>query len=399
MQVTKDITWVGVLDPDLEVFDVVIPTEWGTTYNSYLIKAEKPCLIDTVKVNFTDEFLHKVEQEIDLNEIEYLVVNHTEPDHSGAVGALLEKAPHIKVYGTRPAVQFLQEQIKRDFEAVIVKHNDTLDLGNKTLRFIMAPFLHWPDTMFSYLEEDEILFTCDGFGSHYCDPEGRMFVSEIGDITPHIKYYYEAIMSPFKPKILEAVEKVRPLAIKMIATGHGPILDRDFWHAVDLYQEWSGTGVKADPKIVIGYASAYGHTKMMADLIAEGVRSAGQEPVLIDFANDSEHVIKAALQDFDGLVVGSPTINADAVEPVWRALSHVSAITSKGKLAAVFGNYGWSGEAVDLLENRLERMRLAVVQPGLKVRFGLSEENREQCREFGRTFARAFIKEAQPQRS
>jgi len=397
MQVTSDITFVGVLDPDLEIFDVVIPTEWGTTYNSYLIKAEKPCLIDTVKADFADEFLQKVEQEIALDKIEYLVVNHTEPDHSGAVGALLEKAPHVKVYGTRPAIQFLREQVKRDFAAVVVSHNDTLDLGNKTLRFISAPFLHWPDTMFTYLEEDQILFTCDGFGSHYCDPDGRMFASQIGDLTPHVKYYYDSIMSPFKPKILEAVEKVRQLPLKMIATGHGPILDQDFWKLVDLYEQWSGGEPKANPRIVVGYVSAYGHTRLMAELIAEGVKSETKEDVvLLDFANDSPHVVKTALQEFDGLIIGSPTINADAVEPVWRALSYVSAITAKGKLAAVFGNYGWSGEAVGLLENRLERMRLALVQPGLKIRFGLSEQDREQCIEFGKTFARAFIKEAQP---
>jgi len=396
MQVAPDIKWVGVLDPDLRVFDVVIPTKWGTTYNSYLIKADKPCVIDTVKINFTEEFLAKLEQEIPLEEIRYLIVNHTEPDHSGAVGALLERAPQIEVFGSRAAIQFLREQVNRDFTAHVVAHNQTLDLGNKTLRFIMAPFLHWPDTMFTYLEEDEILFTCDGFGSHYCDPQGRMFASEVGDFTEAIKHYYDSIMSPFKPKILEAIAKIRPLSIKMIATGHGPILDQDLWRVVDLYQQWSEFGLRMNEpkKVVVGYASAYGHTKKMAELIAEGVRQVPDiEVVLLDMAQDDPEKIAAELQSFDGLILGSPTINADVVAPVWQALNAVSAITSKGKLAAVFGNYGWSGEAAELLENRLERMRLAVVQPALKVRFSLTAEDQQRCLEFGERFAQAFVQQ------
>lgn len=393
MQVTKDISWVGVLDPDLEVFDVVIPTIWGTTYNSYLIKAERPCLIDTVKANFTKVFLEKLEREIDLDQIQYLVVNHTEPDHSGAVGALLERVPGITVYGTRAGIQFLKEQVKRDFNAVVVEHNDTLDLGNKRLRFIMAPFLHWPDTMFTYLEEDQILFTCDGFGSHYCDRQGRMFASEVDDFTAAVKHYYDSIMSPFKPKVLEAVAKIRSLPIRMIATGHGPILDQNFWRIVDLYEEWSDAPVKERPKVVIGFVSAYGHTRAMAELIASGVQSQGGfEVIQLDFGGASDAEIKRVMSDFDGLIIGSPTINADVVEPVWRALSYVSAINAKGKLASAFGNYGWSGEAVGLLENRLERMRMAIVQPGLKVRFSLSDQDRQRCVEFGKTFAQAMIK-------
>jgi len=381
------------MDPDLKVFDVVIPTDWGTTYNSYLIKAERPCLIDTVKENFTEEFMAQLEREIDLNQIQYLVVNHTEPDHSGAVGALLERVPGITVYGTRAGIQFLREQVKRDFNAVVVDHNDTLDLGNKRLRFIMAPFLHWPDTMFTYLEEDQILFTCDGFGSHYCDPQGRMFASQVDDFTAAVKHYYDSIMSPFAPKVQEAVAKIRNLPINMIATGHGPILDQGFWRIVDLYEQWSDAPVKQRPRVVIGYVSAYGHTRLMAELIAAGVQSQGDFDVVpIDLGSASDAEIKRVMSDFDGLIIGSPTINADVVEPVWRALSFVSAIHAKGKLASAFGNYGWSGEAVGLLENRLERMRMAIAQPGLKVRFGLSDQDRERCVEFGRAFAQAMIK-------
>ena len=306
MQVTKDVSWVGVLDPDLAVFDVVIPTKWGTTYNAYLINTDKPCLIDTVKANFTKVFLNQLEQEIDLDQISTFVVNHTEPDHSGAAGALWSEFPGLQCMVPGQVFSF-KEQVKRDFDAVVVNHNDTLDLGSKRLRFIMAPFLHWPDTMFTYLEEDQILFTCDGFGSHYCDPEGRLFASETGDFTEAVKHYYDSIMSPFKPKILESVAKIRPLSISMIATGHGLILDQGFWNVVDLYEQWSSAPAKLHPKIVIGFVSAYGHTKVMADLIAAGVRSRGQfDMVLLDFGNTSDTGIKQAMADFDGLIIGSP---------------------------------------------------------------------------------------------
>lgn len=395
MRLTKDITWVGVLDPDLRIFDVVVPTEWGTTYNSYLIKAEQACLIDNVKFEFTTEFVDKLTNEIDLTDLKYLVVNHTEPDHSGSIKALLELAPHLQVYSSRAGIQFLREQVNMDFNAVVVGHNDVLDLGDKKLRFIMAPFLHWPDTMFTYLEEDQILFTCDGFGAHYCDPEGRMLESQLDDFTEATKHYYEYTMSPFKPKILEAIDKIRDLPIRLIATGHGPILDRDPWRVVDLYQQWSSQESNDKEKyVLVGYVSAYGHTKKMAQLIAEGVeKHRGIKAILVDFANTSLAEITDNFEKVQGLIVGSPTINADAVEPVWRALSHLSGITARGKLAASFGNYGWSGEAAELIEQRLEKMRLAIVQPNLKLRFGLTEADEERCRQFGYDFGRALVKE------
>ena len=240
MEIRKGIHWVGVLDPGLEIFDIVIPTQWGTTYNSYLIEADEPALVDTVKGNFTEEFLEKLEERIDLANLKHLIVNHTEPDHSGAVGELLRRAPHLKVHGSRAAIQFLREQVNMDFDAHVVGENDSLDLGNRRLRFIMAPFLHWPDTMFTYLEGEGVLFTCDAFGSHYSPPEGKLLESEQAeDFTEAIRYYFDSIMSPFKPKVQEAVAKVGSLDIDLIATGHGPILDRDPWRVVDLYRRWS----------------------------------------------------------------------------------------------------------------------------------------------------------------
>ncbi len=393
MQIRPGIHWVGVRDPDLEIFDVVIPTEYGTTYNSYVLEADEPVLIDGVKKEFEEEWFAKLEQVIDLAELRHVVVNHTEPDHSGSIKELLRRAPHVIVHGTRPALQFLSEQVNMDFQKRIVGENDVLDLGNRRLRFIMAPFMHWPDTMWTFLEGEGVLFTCDGFGSHFCFPEGKILASQQEvDFTGAVEYYFEKIMGPFRGKVQEALPKLVGLELDLIATGHGPILDVDVERFIKLYDEWSRVGHSPERKrIVVAYASAYGHTKRMAELIAEG--AAGNplvDVLLLDAAQADPDAVAEAVSSFDALIVGSPTINADAVYPVWRVLEAVSAITAKGKAAAVFGNYGWSGEAVALLEERLEKMRLVVGHPPLKVRFGLTAEDEERCRAMGAAVAESI---------
>ena len=392
MQIRPGIHWVGVRDPDLEIFDVIIPTEFGTTYNSYLIDADEPALVDGVKLQFQDEFFAKLEEKIDLKDLKHLIVNHTEPDHSGSIKELLRRAPHLIVHGSRAAIQFLTEQVKMEFNKRIVGENDILDLGNRKLRFIMAPFLHWPDTMWTYLEGDNVLFTCDGFGSHFCYPEGKILSSEQEvDFTEAVIYYFHTIMGPFKPKVREAVAKLEGLPLELIATGHGPILDQDIPRYIQLYKDLSAEEEKSgQKKVVVGYASAYGHTKRMAELVVEGVRrNPKMEVTLIDVGTASEAEVEEAIRSFDAIILGSPTINADAVYPVWRVLDSLSAITSKGKVAAVFGNYGWSGEATALLEERLEKMRIVVAHPPVKARFALNSEDEERCRQLGSTIAEA----------
>lgn len=392
MQIRPGIHWVGVRDPELEIFDVIIPTEFGTTYNSYLIEADEPALIDGVKKEFEEEFFAKLEEKIDLGDLRHVVVNHTEPDHSGSIGELLRRAPHVTVHGSRAAIQFLSEQVNMEFNKRIVGENDVLDLGNRKLRFIMAPFLHWPDTIWTYLEGEGVLFTCDGFGSHFCFPEGKILASQQEvDFTGAVEYYFDSIMGPFKPKVREALAKLEGLELDLIATGHGPILDTGLERYIELYHQWSSEeGKNGRRKVVVAYASAYGHTKRMAELIAAG---AGSNPAveveLIDVGNAPQDQILEALDAFDALILGSPTINADAVYPVWRVLESVSAITAKGKVAAVFGNYGWSGEAAGLLEERLEKMRLVVAHPAVKVRFSLTAEDEQRCLSLGRTIAEA----------
>jgi glyoxylase-like metal-dependent hydrolase (beta-lactamase superfamily II) len=214
-QITDNISWVGVKHPELEIFDELFPTHNGTTYNSYVVRGQdKTALIDTVKAPFTDEFLDKIEDAVGLDNIDLVVISHTEPDHSGALGRLLEKRPDLQVYCSRPSQNFLGQLLNHPFNANVVSDGDEVDLGGLTLRFILAPYLHWPDTIFTYLVEEEVLFPCDAFGAHYCP--GKLFDDQIPDFSKDFYFYFDCIMRPFKDKVRDAVGKVENLGLKLI---------------------------------------------------------------------------------------------------------------------------------------------------------------------------------------
>lgn len=389
--VKDGVWWVGALDPSLRIFDVVMETRHGTTYNSYLVRGRsKTALIETVKYGFESELLQRVAGVVDPATVDYIVLNHTEPDHSGALGRVLEAMPKAQVCASKVALKFLEEIVNRKFDAVEARDGEILDLGGLTLRFIAAPFLHWPDSMFTYLAEEKVLFSCDVFGCHYWD--GHLFNDEAGDFGEAYRYYYDVIFSPFKKYVLEAVEKIRPLEIDVICHSHGPILRHNPRYYVGLYEEWS---LQAPPepqkKVLLAYASAYGYTRRLAEAIAEGIREAGVKADLVDAGITPPGAIMHRVEGADGLLVGSPTINRDAVPPIWEMLAYVSPLINRGKPAAAFGSYGWSGEAVKLIEQRLEGLQFRVVGPGLRVNLQPSGTDLEEAREFGRRFAAAVL--------
>ena len=221
-EICSNVHWVGARHPELTVFDELFPTRRGTTYNAYLVQgSEKIALIDTVKEMFSEEYLDKVGSIVPLEKIDLVVVNHAEPDHSGALGALLERNPDVTICCTRPGAKFLEELYERPLNTRVVSDGEEIDLGSKTLRFYMAPFLHWPDTMFTYLPEDAILFSCDAFGAHFCGP--GLYNDEVGAFSSEFAFYFDTIMRPFKDKIREAVAKVEGLDLSMICPSHGPL--------------------------------------------------------------------------------------------------------------------------------------------------------------------------------
>ncbi len=377
--------WVGVLNPTLRVFDVFMPTAHGTTYNAYLVQGEKTAVIDTVHETFTDEFIEKIGQHVALDKIDYLVVNHTELDHAGSIARFLELAPQAKVVSSRAANQFLKAILNRDFDSIIVNDGDTLELGGKTLRFVLAPFWHWPDTMFTYAVEDKILFSCDGFGSHFCDE--RMFNDRVDDFWYDFKFYFDHIMRPFADKILAGVAKVKQLELKAIAPSHGPILRSDLWRYVAAYENWSENAQSQECSLAVIYVSAYSNTKKMAEAIAKGAIGTGAKVKLFDATALDLASIQDELETVKGLIFGSPTINGDALAPVWNVINAIPLLANRNKAAATFGSYGWSGEATKLMDERLKGLKLKVTMPPFKVNFVPTAEDLTRAEAFGAEFA------------
>ena len=382
--------WTGIIDDKLRVFDIIMYTEFGTTYNSYAMKAgDKVILFETAKAKFWDEYLENLKEVIDVTKIDYLVVSHTEPDHAGSVEMLLDLSPQMKILATGCAIGFLKEIVNRDFVAIPVKDSQVMEIGGKTLRFMHVPNLHWPDTMYTFIEEEQILVTCDSFGSHYCLPEvvsGKITAEE--DYRKALRYYYDCIIGPFKPFMLKALDRVEPLDVSMICTGHGPVLEGKWIREVmRLYREWS-TVVNPNPRktVIIPYVSAYGYTAELAERIAGGIADSGDvdvrsyDLVTADRAKVSEELLFA-----DGILLGTPTIVGEALRPIWELTLDMFPGTHGGKWAGAFGSYGWSGEGVPHIMERLKQLRMKMAD-SYRVRFKPSEADLVGAYEYGYRF-------------
>lgn len=389
LEVKDNIWWIGAIDHKLRVFDIIMYTEFGTTYNSYLVKgSEKVALIETVKHTFTEEYLKKLQEEIDVTTIDYIVVDHTEPDHVGTVGALLDLAPQAVVVGSAPAIRFLKMIANKPFKYMEVGDHDELSLGDKTLSFISAPFLHWPDSIYTYVKEDKVLFTCDSFGSHYAfDDILYSKVTKREDYQSALRYYFNMIFGPFKKYMLDAIAKIEHLDIDMICNGHGPVLDENPMAVVAQYKEWCQMPQRKEKKIVIPYVSAYGYTKQLAQSIKRGIETVGGIHIeLYDLVDEEEAIVLEAINNADGVLFGSPTINGDALYPIMKLLIQLSPLVHNHIFTGAFGSFGWSGEAVDNITRRLTELRTKVV-PGLKINFKPDDGELIEAVRFGENFA------------
>ncbi len=393
IQVVENVHWVGVRHPDLKVFDDLFPTRNGTTYNSYLIQGtKKTALIDTVKEPFAEEFFAKVGEHIDPAKIDILVVNHTEPDHSGAVLQLIEKNPDVQIYCSKPGQNFLKQLLNRDFNAVVVNEGDEIDLGGKTLRFHITPYLHWPDTIFTYLVEEQLLFPCDAFGAHYC-PD-KLFDDEINEFYTDFHFYFDCIVRPFKDKVRDALQKLAGVPIKMVCPSHGPIRRSSGQFAIDSYARWCAAPAETGrPKALLAVLSSHGNTRDMAKVIETELIDQGLDVTSFALSNMRDDDYRDALEHADVLVIGTPTIQRDAPPHVWHALSLISSVTPKAKLGAVFGSFGWSGEAVKMVEQRLTGLKYKLAAEGISFRFTPTKENMDTCRAFAEQVAGAVLTE------
>jgi flavorubredoxin len=401
VEIAPGVHWIGALDPGLRTFDIILRTANGTTYNAYLVRGSAGvAIVDTVKAEFADEFFSRLESIARYEEISAIILNHLEPDHTGALPELMRRAPQARLYISTRATSMLKALLKpkedeRPFAYDTVGTGDAVSLGDCTLRFLHTPFLHWPDTQCTYLVEQGVLFSGDVFGCHYCD--SRLFNDRVGDFRFSFDYYYAHIMRPFKGHVMEALKLIEPLRLNMIAPTHGPILRDRPRRYVTHYRELSTSSLterigNEEQSLVIFYMSAYGSTARMAEAIRAGAEEQpGVRVSLYDLEGGEIEPFVDLIEEADALAFGSPTINGDAVKPVWDLLSSLAVVNLKGKLGAAFGSYGWSGEAVRMIEDRMRGLKMRLPVAGLRIKLIPTEEELGECRDFGRRLSSALV--------
>ncbi|MFI3175618.1 MAG: FprA family A-type flavoprotein [Bacillota bacterium] len=396
LKLQDDLHWAGILDKELRVFDIIMHTEFGTTYNSYVLNCgDKTVLFETAKAKFSKDYEDALTELMGSDKkIDYVVVNHTEPDHAGSLAMIIEKCPEVQVIATPVAIGFLKEIVNKPFNAVPVKNAQEMEIGNKTLRFYSLPNLHWPDSMYTYIVENKTLVTCDSFGSHYAhDGILKSTVTDQEGYMRATKYYFDNILGPFaNPFMANALKVVDSLDIDMICTGHGPVLDADIDSLVATYKEWCTPATKNEvPTVAIPYVSAYGYTGELAEKIAEGISSVGTiKAETFDLVTEDYDTVLGKTIAADGVLLGSPTILNDALTPIWNLTISLFPVHCQGKPGGAFGSFGWSGEAVPMLTERMKQLKFDVVD-GFKVKFKPSDDQLQAAFEFGQAFGKKVL--------
>ncbi len=386
LEIADGIYSVGAVDWNIRDFHGY-STYPGTTYNSYLIMDEKITLIDTVKKEFSDDLIENIGRIVDPKKIDYFVSNHTEMDHSGSIPRVMHRIGEEKpVFCSKMGQKNLSMHLPGKYNYNPVENGGELSLGKRTLSFMETRMLHWPDSMFTYVKEDNILFSSDAFGQHYAGPE--RFDDQIGDdIMPHAKKYFANILLLYSPLIQKLLSKVKEIGLNpdMICPDHGIIWRKDPGRIIDAYDSWS----RQEPtrKAVVIYDTMWHSTEKMADAIAESLINEGvyAKPMHLRSCHRSDIITEVL--DAGAVVVGSPTLNNGIFPTLGDFLTYMKGLKPKNKVAAAFGSYGWSGEAVKLIKNELDAMNFKVVEPGLRVQYVPDGEALEACYELGRKVA------------
>ncbi|HCJ46673.1 MAG TPA: MBL fold hydrolase [Prevotella sp.] len=390
-KITDNVTWVGKVDWDLVHFHGdELSTFHGSSYNAYLIKDEKNVLIDTVWRPYDREFVKRLKEVIDLKDIDYIVMNHNEIDHSGALPELLREIPDTPIYCTKKGEAILRGHYHQDWNYVNVKTGDTLNIGKHTLTFIEAPMLHWPDTMFTYMSGDEILFSNDAFGQHYATESLFDTAADVNEVMYEAEKYYTNILNLYSPMVARKVKEVlgMNLPIKMIAPSHGVIWTKYISQIIESYQKWSTP--YQENQITIVYDTMWQSTRLMGEAIAEGIRRADPsvEVKLYNVAKEDKNDVLTQMFRSKAVLVGSPTINYGYSFAIAGILEMARGLKFKGKKAAAFGSYGWSGDAPKLITKHLQEAGFDVVDDGIKCLWVPDNKAIDECRDYGEQFCK-----------
>lgn len=378
-EIATDSTVFRCLDWDRDRFDIEFELQNGTTYNSFLIRGDRTALIDTTHAKFRDLYLAELQRRIDVTTIDYLVVNHTEPDHSGLVADVLALAPQITVVGSKVAIQFLQNQIHRSFAAQVVKSGDRLNLGQgHELAFISAPNLHWPDTMFTYDSGTQVLYTCDVLGMHYCDD--TLYDEAPALLEPDFQLYYDCLMAPNARSVLAALKRIEPLTIQQVATGHGPLLQHHLTDWCHLYRSWSEAQADKTPFVALFYARDYGHSDRLAQALSQGILKTGLAVEPVDFWEADATTVRELVASAAGVVVGMPPQDRPELAPL---LSTLLAAARPGQAIGLFETGGGQDEPIFPLRNRCKALGLALAFEPVLIKSAPTTATDKLCEEAG----------------
>ncbi|MGI6597328.1 MAG: anaerobic nitric oxide reductase flavorubredoxin [bacterium] len=387
--INQRVTWVGKIDWELRWFHGhEYSVHKGSSYNAYLIRDKKTVLIDTVWQPYAREFVANLKKIIDLKDIDYIVANHAEVDHSGALPELMQEIPDTPIYCSANGVKSLKGHYHQDWNFVPVKTGDRLDIGDNKLVFVEAPLLHWPDSMFTYLAGDNILFSNDAFGQHYASEYMYNDLVDQSELFQEALKYYANILNPFSVLVKRKIDEVLAMdvPVNMICPSHGIIWRQDPLQIVNKYLQWSQA--YQEDQITIIYDTMWNGTRRMAEAIAAGVRQAdGNTNVkLYNAAKTDKNDVLSQIFKSKAIVVGSPTVNRSILASMVALMDMAKGLAFKNKKAAAFGTYGWSGESVQLLTARLKDAGFQVVNDGIREAWNPDSDGLARCQQFGQQF-------------
>ncbi len=390
IEILKDVYWVGAIDWNIRDFHGYSIYR-GTTYNAFLVMDEKVTLFDTVKEGFRSELLHRIRGIIDPTKIDYIVVNHVEMDHSGLVPEVVELVKPEKIFCSERGKKALLSHFHReDWPYEVVKTGDTISFGKRTVQFIETRMLHWPDSMFSYIPEDRLLISSDAFGQHLASTERFDDEVDLSTLLGHAAKYYANILLPYSNLVQKLLSQVKEMDLKvdMIAPDHGVIWRRNPGKILGCYDEWSQQ--KSKVKALVIYDTMWKSTEMMAKAIVDGLVQEGVSVQLFDLAKNHRSDIITEVLDAGALVVGSSTLNNGMLPRMADLLHYMKGLRPAKKIGAAFGSYGWSGEAVKLINTLMEEMKFTVIDPGINVQYVPAHDDLRKCVELGRKVAKAL---------